>query len=79
MKIDQHRFDPSALDRLLVTDPDTGEFLVHRDIFRDPDIFELEMKYIFERNLWAQELMCTPMFPVASRHTMTGVRPMKVL
>jgi benzoate/toluate 1,2-dioxygenase subunit alpha len=50
MKIEDTRFDPSALDRLLVNDPDTGEFLLHRDVFRDPAIFELEMKYIFERN-----------------------------
>lgn len=27
---------------------DRGEFRVHRDIFRDPEIFELEMAHIFE-------------------------------
>ena len=50
MKIKDHRFDGSRLDRLIIDNPDSGEFLLHRDVFRDPDIFELEMKYIFERN-----------------------------
>jgi benzoate/toluate 1,2-dioxygenase subunit alpha len=31
--------------------PDEGVFRVHRDVYSDPDIFELEMKYIFER-MW---------------------------
>jgi phenylpropionate dioxygenase-like ring-hydroxylating dioxygenase large terminal subunit len=35
--------------RQLVDDrPADGEFTVHRDVFRDPAIFELEMKQIFE-------------------------------
>ena len=29
--------------------PDEGVFRVHRDVYSDPEIFELEMKYIFER------------------------------
>jgi hypothetical protein len=31
-------------------DPASGVYRVSRDIFTDPDIFELEMKYIFEGN-----------------------------
>ena len=48
MRLDGFSFD--RLDRLIVDNPDSGEFLLHRDVFRDPEIFELEMKYIFERN-----------------------------
>lgn len=32
----------------VVDRPETGEFLVDRDLFRDPALFELEMQYIFE-------------------------------
>lgn len=32
----------------LILDPSAEEFLVHRDIYRDPEVFEWEMKYIFE-------------------------------
>ncbi|WP_024889972.1 Rieske 2Fe-2S domain-containing protein [Luteimonas huabeiensis] len=42
------------LDRLLATalvdDKDAGVFRCRRDIFTDPDLFELEMKHIFEGN-----------------------------
>ncbi len=34
--------------RLIDDRADEGEFSVHRDIFRDPEVFELEMKHIFE-------------------------------
>ncbi|RZS76968.1 aromatic ring-hydroxylating oxygenase subunit alpha [Pigmentiphaga kullae] len=30
--------------------PEDGVFRLHRSVFSDPEIFELEMKYIFERN-----------------------------
>ena len=50
MNIAQHHFDPSRLDSLMMELGQGPEFLLHRDVFRDPDIFELEMKYIFERN-----------------------------
>jgi phenylpropionate dioxygenase-like ring-hydroxylating dioxygenase large terminal subunit len=40
--------DFSKLNELIIDRPDTGEFSVHRDIFRDPEIFQLEMKHIFE-------------------------------
>ncbi|MEL0083532.1 MAG: hypothetical protein VW985_10925, partial [Gammaproteobacteria bacterium] len=40
----------SDIDRLILDNVDEGEFLVHRDVFRDEQVFELEMKYIFERN-----------------------------
>jgi benzoate/toluate 1,2-dioxygenase subunit alpha len=36
--------------RFYVNDcPAEGIFRVHRDVYSDPEIFELEMKYIFER------------------------------
>ena len=35
-------------DRLIVDRVDEGRFSVHRDALRDPEIFELEMRYIFE-------------------------------
>ncbi|ROO24174.1 Rieske 2Fe-2S domain-containing protein [Salinisphaera orenii] len=31
-------------------DPETGHFRCRRDIFTDPDLFELEMKHVFENN-----------------------------
>ncbi|WP_299453105.1 aromatic ring-hydroxylating dioxygenase subunit alpha [uncultured Pigmentiphaga sp.] len=33
----------------VVDEPGQGVFAVHRDVYRDPAIFELEMRYIFER------------------------------
>ncbi len=38
------------IDLLFRQDAESGEYLVHRDVFRDEQVFELEMKYIFERN-----------------------------
>src|SRR3979490_1726828 len=39
--------------KLYVDDrPEEGAFRVHRDLFADPELFELEQKYIFERT-WA--------------------------
>ena len=35
-------------DALVVDRVDDGRFSVHRDAMRDPEIFELEMRYIFE-------------------------------
>ena len=40
----------TTLDTALVDDAATGTFKVARDIFTDPEIFELEMKHIFEGN-----------------------------
>ena len=34
----------------VVDDPETGIFRCRRDVFTDPEIFEREMKYIFERS-----------------------------
>jgi benzoate/toluate 1,2-dioxygenase subunit alpha len=39
-----------ALDTAVQDDPTNGIYRVNRDIFTDPEIFELEMKYIFEGN-----------------------------
>ncbi len=39
-----------TLDTALEDDPASGTYRVGRDIFTDPEIFELEMKYIFEGN-----------------------------
>ena len=38
------------LDRALVEDPAHGIYRCNREIFIDPDLFDLEMKYIFEGN-----------------------------
>jgi benzoate/toluate 1,2-dioxygenase alpha subunit len=38
------------LDGLLQHDREKGTFRIRRDAFTDPEIFELEMKYIFEGN-----------------------------
>ncbi|WP_225010457.1 Rieske 2Fe-2S domain-containing protein [Novosphingobium percolationis] len=34
----------------VVDDPETGQFRCRRDVFTDPDLFEIEMKHIFEGN-----------------------------
>ncbi len=39
-----------ALEGLLVENQETGDYRVHRSIFTDPELFELEMKHIFEGN-----------------------------
>ena len=38
------------LGRALVEDPAQGIYRCNREIFTDPEFFELEMKYIFEGN-----------------------------
>ena len=38
------------LDRAVAEDPAQGIYRCNREIFIDPDLFELEMKYIFEGN-----------------------------
>mgnify|MGYP000062265696 FL=1 len=48
MKANELKF--SDIDRLIVDNVEQNEFWVHRDLYRDPAVFELEMKYIFERN-----------------------------
>ncbi len=40
----------ATLDISAVEDAETGQFRCKRDIFTDPDLFELEMKHIFESN-----------------------------
>ncbi len=40
----------SKVDSALVEDPEKGIYRARREIFTDPDLFELEMKYIFENN-----------------------------
>ena len=40
----------ATLDTALVDDAATGAYRVGREIFTDPEIFELEMKHIFEGN-----------------------------
>ena len=40
----------SKVDAALVEDPQRGIYRARRDMFTDPDLFELEMKYIFEGN-----------------------------
>ena len=43
-------FTPAILESLLDERPEEGIFRVHRSMFLDPEIFELEMRYIFEGN-----------------------------
>jgi benzoate/toluate 1,2-dioxygenase alpha subunit len=40
----------NTLDTAVQDDPVNGVYRVGRDIFTDPEIFELEMKHIFEGN-----------------------------
>lgn len=40
-----HRISTAVVD-----DPQTGDFRCRRDVFTDVELFELEMKYIFESN-----------------------------
>jgi benzoate/toluate 1,2-dioxygenase alpha subunit len=40
----------NTLDTAVQDDPANGVYRVGRDIFTDPEIFELEMKHIFEGN-----------------------------
>src|SRR3982751_525061 len=40
----------TKLDGAVVEDPARGIYRARRDIFTDPDLFELEMRYIFEGN-----------------------------
>ncbi len=39
---------PQDLDSLLIDQPDEGLFQVNRKLFNDEELFDLEMKYIFE-------------------------------
>ena len=39
-----------GLDSWLIEAPESGQFRIDREVFTDPEVFELEMKYIFERN-----------------------------
>ncbi|MEK9679365.1 MAG: Rieske 2Fe-2S domain-containing protein, partial [Rhodospirillaceae bacterium] len=41
---------PSDIDALIIDDPANHVFKVHADVYRSEEIFELEMKYIFEGN-----------------------------
>lgn len=43
-----HHLDTRSVDSLVDDRVAEGYFSVHRDVFRDPEIFELEMKHIFE-------------------------------
>ena len=40
----------SKLDNIVIDDPEHGVYRARRDMFTDPDLFELEMKHIFEGN-----------------------------
>jgi benzoate/toluate 1,2-dioxygenase alpha subunit len=50
--LDQSAHDglKSLLDTAIVDDPATGVFRCRRDVFTNPDLFDLEMKHIFESN-----------------------------
>jgi benzoate/toluate 1,2-dioxygenase alpha subunit len=38
----------ARLHGLIVDDPQGKNFRVHRDVFRDPEVFDWEMRHIFE-------------------------------
>ncbi|MBL4621974.1 MAG: Rieske 2Fe-2S domain-containing protein [Immundisolibacteraceae bacterium] len=38
----------NRLDDYFIDDPDAGRFNVHRDLFRDEELFALEMEHVFE-------------------------------
>src|SRR4051812_47666923 len=40
----------AKLDGMVVDDPEHGVIRARRSMFTDPELFELEMKYIFEGN-----------------------------
>lgn len=40
--------EPAEFDRYLIDDVPGGRFMVHRDVYRDPELFELELRHIFE-------------------------------
>ena len=40
--------DRNKIDSLIIDRPEDGIFKIHADAFRSDEIFELEMKYIFE-------------------------------
>src|SRR3990170_4066452 len=46
----QHRSARSTLTDAVVDDPERGIYRAKRQIFTDEEIFELEMKHIFEGN-----------------------------
>jgi benzoate/toluate 1,2-dioxygenase subunit alpha len=39
---------PASLERLIHRHPETGAFRIHRDAFRDPAVFDLERRHLFE-------------------------------
>ena len=43
-------WQPEQLDKLLIDDVSNEQFQVHRDLYRDPALFELELKHVFESN-----------------------------
>jgi hypothetical protein len=44
----------SDLDRMVIDNVEEGVFTVHRDVFKSQEIFDLEMKYIFEQKVQIQ-------------------------
>ena len=48
--IDKYHELEQLLDTALQDDKEAGIFRCRRDIFTNPDLFDLEMKHIFESN-----------------------------
>ncbi len=46
----RHGIAVRDFDALFRDRPDDGGYAVHRDLFRDPALFELELEYLFESN-----------------------------
>ena len=50
VSVDKYADVENLLNNALQDDPENGVFRCRRDIFTDADLFELEMKHIFEGN-----------------------------
>ena len=48
--VDRHHDVEQLIEGALQDDQENGVYRCRRDIFTDPDLFELELKHIFEGN-----------------------------
>lgn len=67
------------LQGLIVDQVPQGQFTVHRDVYRDPHIFELELRYIFERTWVFLGLECQVEQPNDYFTTWIGRQPVIVM
>ena len=63
------------IDELLVDDFETGEFKLHRSVFTDQALFDLEMKYIFEGNwVYLAHKVKFQIITITTRHILVANR-----